>query len=104
MASGLGQQNQTVMPPYNISDIIANREVTKFFSDFFFKCCLQKGMSSYTGFSYARKNHINNRYIPNSMSDLDKYSGKVFCGIFSKDGKYFITASQGRFSITVTVW
>lgn len=30
------------------------------------------------------------------MSVLDVYHGKVFCGIFSKDGKSFITASQDR--------
>lgn len=36
------------------------------------------------------------------MLILDGYSGKVFCGNFSKDGNYFITASQGLLSISVS--
>lgn len=31
------------------------------------------------------------------MTPMDSYTGKVFCGIFSKNGKTFITASQGKF-------
>lgn len=30
------------------------------------------------------------------MSVLDTYNGKAFCGIYSKDGDYFITTSQGN--------
>lgn len=30
------------------------------------------------------------------MERLDKHDGKVFCGTFSKEGNYFITASQGK--------
>lgn len=47
-------------------------------------------------FSYSRKCKITNRYLPNTIKKLDSCSGKVFCGIFSKDGNYFMTASQGK--------
>jgi hypothetical protein len=80
MASGLGYQSQFMSN--NISDMILNRE---------------KGMCSYRSFSYAQKCKLNNRFVPNSMSILDIYNGKVFCGIFSKDGRTFITASQVTF-------
>lgn len=33
------------------------------------------------------------------MENLDSYNGKVFCGTFSKNGNYFITASQGKINI-----
>lgn len=29
------------------------------------------------------------------MKVIDKHEAKVFCGIFSKDGSHFLTASQG---------
>lgn len=27
---------------------------------------------------------------------LKKYDSKVYCGIYSKDGRYFINATQGK--------
>lgn len=35
-------------------------------------------------------------FLPNKMSLLDTSPGKVFCGVFSKSGNRFITASQGK--------
>ncbi|XP_971729.2 DDB1- and CUL4-associated factor 11 [Tribolium castaneum] len=81
MASGLGQQSRKITSSQNISDMVLNRE---------------KGVCSYRNFSYAEKCRLSNRFLPNSMSVLSFYNGKVFCGIFSKDGKMFITASQDR--------
>lgn len=54
-------------------------------------------MCTYNGFSYANKCKISNRFLPNEMSILESYGGKAFCGIYSKDGDYFITASQGNY-------
>ncbi|XP_065160411.1 DDB1- and CUL4-associated factor 11 isoform X1 [Atheta coriaria] len=45
-------------------------------------------------FSNYKRCRIANNYIPNKMGIFDHYDGKVFCGTFSEDGEYFITASQ----------
>ncbi|XP_063920557.1 DDB1- and CUL4-associated factor 11 isoform X2 [Zophobas morio] len=81
MASGLGESSQKLKSSENISDMVLNRE---------------KGMCPYRSFSYALKCKVSNRFLPNSMSVLDIYNGKAFCGIFSKDGKTLITAAQDR--------
>lgn len=60
----------------------------------------QRGVGPYNCFSYALKNRINNKYLPNKMWPMATYTGKVFCGIFSKDGNLFITASQGTMHIS----
>lgn len=52
-------------------------------------------MSTYNNFSYPNKCRISNWFLPNEVKLLDTYEGKVFCGIFSRDGNYFVTASQG---------
>lgn len=31
------------------------------------------------------------------MHQVAKYSTKAFCGSYSKDGRFFLTASQGKF-------
>lgn len=53
-------------------------------------------MCTNSSFSRGNKCKIFNRYLPNEMSVLGECTGKVFCGIFSKDGNCFITASQGE--------
>ncbi|KAB0793266.1 hypothetical protein PPYR_12886 [Photinus pyralis] len=79
-ASGLGLSKRK-MPQNSIGAMLLNRE---------------RGMCTYSSFSYANKCKIANRYLPNKMTVLDRYAGKAFCGIYSKDGEYFITASQDR--------
>lgn len=79
-ASGTGI-SKSKMPQDSISSMILSRE---------------KGMCTYTSFSHANKCKIANRFLPNDMAILDCYGGKAFCGIYSKDGEYFITTSQDR--------
>ncbi|KAF5293504.1 hypothetical protein FQA39_LY02989 [Lamprigera yunnana] len=79
-ASGLGISKYK-FPLNSISAMLLNRE---------------KGMYTYSGFSAPNKCKLANRFLPNEISILDSYSGKAFCGIYSKDGEYFITASQDR--------
>lgn len=56
----------------------------------------EKGICTYNSFSPANKSKISNHFLPNEMTILETYPGKAFCGIYSKDGKHFITASQDR--------
>ncbi|CAH1170358.1 unnamed protein product [Phaedon cochleariae] len=65
----------------NVTKLMTNREIGFYPND-----C----------FSKNKKCSISNRYLPNEMSLLDNSSGKVFCGVFSKDGSRFITAAQDR--------
>ncbi|XP_063235692.1 DDB1- and CUL4-associated factor 11 isoform X2 [Bacillus rossius redtenbacheri] len=69
-----------------------------------------KRPSSVTGMLKARENgmfgcnqftqgdccRISNWYLPNSMSVVARYRTKAFCGIYSKNGDHFVSASQDR--------
>ncbi|KRT85038.1 WD40 domain-containing protein [Oryctes borbonicus] len=65
----------------NITTMLLNRE---------------RSMCSYDRFSRPNKTKISNWFLPNHMEKLDKHDGKVFCGTFSREGNYFITASQDQ--------
>lgn len=57
----------------------------------------QSGFNKQEGFSSGARAKITNQYIPNEMvGALEGSTGKVFCGIFSRDGDTFLTASQDR--------
>lgn len=47
------------------------------------------------GFSSNAIRKISHDFLPNSCCVIDRYSSKVFCGIFSDDGNLFVTANQG---------
>lgn len=47
------------------------------------------------GFSNSEKCKIKNSRLPNKPCIIQEYGAKVFCGSYSKDGKFFITATQG---------
>lgn len=49
------------------------------------------------GFSAGQKCRIASSFLPNKMRQVAKYSSKAFCGSHSKDGRFFLTASQDRF-------
>lgn len=58
----------------------------------------QKGAGTIGGpFKSSEKVRINNLFLPTSSKHLKKLGAKVFCGRYSKDGDYFITAGQGTF-------
>lgn len=50
----------------------------------------------YDSFSGRDRCRIGNRFLPNNMSVLARYTGKAFCGTYSPDGNYFISACQGK--------
>lgn len=52
------------------------------------------GMNKHTNFSQGDKCQINQRVLPNKMSVVDHYRGKVFCGTFAREGEVFMTAGQ----------
>lgn len=78
-ASGLLSKRK--LPGSDIATMILNRE---------------KGLCTYNSFSNANKCRIANWFLPNEMKKFCTYDGKVFCGNFSKNGNYFITASQDQ--------
>ncbi|CAG9771030.1 unnamed protein product [Ceutorhynchus assimilis] len=56
----------------------------------------ERGLFQGSKFSRGVKSKIANCYIPSEMcGGIDHNPGKVFCGIFSKDGNTFLTAAQG---------
>ncbi|XP_015191520.1 PREDICTED: DDB1- and CUL4-associated factor 11 isoform X1 [Polistes dominula] len=48
------------------------------------------------GFSIGEKCRISSNFLPNKPRQVAKYDSKVFCGSYSKDGKFFLTASQDK--------
>ncbi|XP_076170804.1 DDB1- and CUL4-associated factor 11 [Ptiloglossa arizonensis] len=47
-------------------------------------------------FSTGEKCRISGSFLPNKMHQVDKYNSKAFCGSYSKDGRFFLTASQDK--------
>ena len=47
-------------------------------------------------FSQSERCKINNNFLPNYKKTLKEFDRKLFCGTFSRDGNYFLTASQGE--------
>lgn len=47
-------------------------------------------------FSTGERCRISSNFLPNKMHQVAKYSTKAFCGSYSKDGRFFLTASQGK--------
>ncbi|CAL7943970.1 unnamed protein product [Xylocopa violacea] len=48
-------------------------------------------------FSTGEKCRISSSFLPNKMYQVAKYNTKAFCGSYSKDGRFFLTASQDKF-------
>lgn len=72
-------KHKKALRPSNVTSLIAQR---------------QAGLRSAEGFNGCNRSRISNKYLPTEMETLDRYEGKAYCGIFSKDGKYFISAAQ----------
>ncbi|KAK9880734.1 hypothetical protein WA026_013058 [Henosepilachna vigintioctopunctata] len=52
--------------------------------------------SPYMNMTFGNKCKIANRFLPNRGVEIDYYNGKVFCGIYNKDGSRYLTGSQDR--------
>ncbi|KZC04741.1 DDB1- and CUL4-associated factor 11, partial [Dufourea novaeangliae] len=48
------------------------------------------------GFSTGERCRISSSFLPNKMHQVAQYNNKAFCGSYSKDGRFFLTASQGK--------
>ncbi|XP_072748454.1 DDB1- and CUL4-associated factor 11 isoform X1 [Anoplolepis gracilipes] len=48
------------------------------------------------GFNSHEKCILRNSLLPNKPDVIANYNSKVFCGLFSKDGKFFVTATQDK--------
>jgi len=60
---------------------------------------IQRRALGLQGFSVNEKCRIRNSLLPNKANVIQDYGSKVFCGSYSKDGKFFITATQSIFFI-----
>ncbi|XP_033331804.1 DDB1- and CUL4-associated factor 11 [Megalopta genalis] len=49
------------------------------------------------GFSTGERCRISSSFLPNKMHQVAKYNAKAFCGSYSQDGRFFLTASQDKF-------
>lgn len=58
----------------------------------------QRGMFGRSSFTRGDCCKITNNYIPNQVKIVAKYHSKAFCGTYSKDGNYFLSACQGEWS------
>jgi len=58
---------------------------------------IQKRALKPNGFSVKEKRRIANNLLPNKPQILHDFGSKVFCGLYSKDGEFFVTATQGIF-------
>lgn len=48
-------------------------------------------------FTCGQRCKISSNYLPNRMDQVAKYSSKAFCGSYSTDGKFFLTACQDKY-------
>ena len=56
-------------------------------------------MSGNEQFTQGDRSYIGHNYLPNEFKQVAKYSNKMFCGTYSKDGNIFLSASQGLVDI-----
>ncbi|XP_045462057.1 DDB1- and CUL4-associated factor 11 [Harmonia axyridis] len=81
-AVGLAKPKIGTYTHKNLVNVLRTREIGK--------------TSPYNNFTFGNKCRISYKFLPNRAIDLDIYEGKVFCGIFNKDGSRYLTASQDR--------
>lgn len=80
--SGFGSDDTSPVAKWSLVDMINKR---------------QNGMGAKcSAFTQPQRCKINNNYIPNYKKNLFSAEKKIFCGIFSRDGNHFVTASQGN--------
>ena len=59
--------------------------------------CQQLGrVTSLGGFDAPHRNLITNKFLPNTVQKIASYDNKAFCGVYSKQGDIFLSASQDR--------
>ncbi|KAK3919851.1 DDB1- and CUL4-associated factor 11 [Frankliniella fusca] len=56
----------------------------------------ETGMKGGCGFSSRDLSSTMNHFLPNKMIVEDQYYHKAFCGTYSQDGEYFLSACQDR--------
>ncbi|PSN31336.1 DDB1- and CUL4-associated factor 11 [Blattella germanica] len=57
----------------------------------------ERGMFGHCSFTRGDRCKITNHYIPNRMKTVASYhNSKIFCGSYSRDGNYFLSACQDR--------
>lgn len=61
-----------------------------------FSKTFQAGIFGEQAFTHGDRCRIANKLLPRMKVGSVQHGNKMFCGIYSKDGQQFLTASQGR--------
>lgn len=56
---------------------------------------IQAGMLGHNKFLSGDRCKMYNHFLPNSVDFVQNYHNKAFCGTYSKEGHYFLSACQG---------
>ncbi|XP_053218783.1 DDB1- and CUL4-associated factor 11 isoform X2 [Podarcis raffonei] len=59
-------------------------------------CKRERGLCHNSSFSRGECSRVASHFLPNHLSFTDSYSQKAFCGIYSRDGKLFMSACQDQ--------
>lgn len=56
----------------------------------------ERGLCRHGGFSPGECSRVFSHFLPNHLAFTDLYSQKAFCGIYSRDGRLFMSACQDQ--------
>uniref|UniRef100_W5LYL5 Uncharacterized protein n=1 Tax=Lepisosteus oculatus TaxID=7918 RepID=W5LYL5_LEPOC len=56
----------------------------------------EQGRCLGSSFSHGECSNIRSHFLPNYVTYKDIYQQKVFCGVYSEDGRLFLSACQGQ--------
>lgn len=57
---------------------------------------IQRRSFKHDGLSPSELCKLRNSFLPNNPCIVKDYKARVSCGVYSKDGKYFIAATHGK--------
>uniref|UniRef100_UPI00398EBEB2 DDB1- and CUL4-associated factor 11-like n=1 Tax=Pristiophorus japonicus TaxID=55135 RepID=UPI00398EBEB2 len=56
----------------------------------------EHGLCCNGSFSHGECSRVTSHFLPNHMSHVDSFTQKAFCGIYSEDGRIFMSACQDQ--------
>jgi hypothetical protein len=97
METGMYKKSPKAEEINAVPQMLLRREVIwVLFSAFLTKICIhQAGMLGHNKFLSGDRCKMYNHFLPNSVDFVQNYHNKAFCGTYSKEGHYFLSACQG---------